>query len=587
MQRVDFFQLSRPVQDRFIDCARGEGQPAALLCTDAEMSRDLPVFVALATGGMLGLVILLRWGFAELGSQVAIQPSTVIALYAIVLAVGLAGALRVVQRLREASILPFPAGVYLFPSAVIDARRSVLRVFSVTTLIESAPKERSFSLTFADGTAFVLPVRNPGHAERIDAELRKGREALTEAIAAEDKKKLGQLDPLQDIGMTNPFAPKTSIAPRSSLLVRRTWELAVLGAVVLAPLFWLVRNRMSDQAMFRRANRDGTAEAYRAYLASGGKNEQVKPVLLPRAELGEAVRQGSVDAVEKYMAEHPGNRINGEVSSALRRAMLTELESAKKTGTVSALSEFARRHPNHLVDDEWREAVHAVYEAAWTNYTRRSGVKDPAALGFMQELLAFAEKSGPRVLIRFRRRSTHSMDVADRRVRKNHHYMGPQSLPSRYFDDEHARPREATAAQAVIDRFAATFPTDVLAVEKGPPLIEPDAPLAPAGAPTMFIDHSAEASGALYTSTKPKGVFAGIGFGFEVNWLIPGVAKPYQLRTSVWRPPRPRAPKGAPDPVEGAVYEAMAEGAFSRFTRRYLAPFFPNAELAVATLGND
>jgi hypothetical protein len=132
-------------------------------------------------------------------------------------------------------------------------------------------------------------------------------------------------------------------------------------------------------------------------------------------------------------------------------------------------------------------------------------------------------------------------------------------------------------AQAMIDRFASSFPPDVLSLEKGPPLTDPDAPLSPAGAPTMFIDHTVETSGALYPSTRPKGIFAGIGFGFEVNWLIPGVSRPYQMRTSVWRPPRPRAAKGAPDPVEGAVYEAMAQEAYSRFTRRYLTPFFPNA----------
>jgi hypothetical protein len=582
MQRVDFFQLSRPVQDRFIGCARGESQPAALLYADADTPRDLPVFAAIATGGMLALAVLLRWGFGDSASPVAIQPPVVIALYALAFAACFAGGLRVVQRLREGSALPFRAGVYLFPSAVIDARRAELRIFSVTTLVESGQKNRTFAMTFADGTAFALPVRDPVHAEQIDAALRKGREALTEAIAAEDKKRLGQLDPLQDIGMANPFAPKTSMVPRSSVWVRRTIEMAILSAILVAPLFWFARNRASDFSMFRRANRDRSAEAFRAYLAAGGRDSEVRATLLPRAELSEAVHQGSVDAIEKYKADHPDTRIGPDVTSALRQAMLAELEQAKKPGTVTALTEFATRHPNHLVDSEWGEAVHDVYQRAFANYTKRSGVRDAAVLGFMQDLLSFAEKSGPKVAIRFRGKSTRAMEGIDRKVKKNHHYTGPDALPSQYFDDDHERPREKAAAQVLIDHFAAVFPADVLSFEVGPPLNDPAAPLAAAGAPTMFIEHSAEPSGALYFSPKPRGVFAGVSFAFELTWLIPGVAKPFQLHAASWRPPRPKAAKGAPDPVEGAVYDAMAEGAFAQLTRKCVAIFFPSADLSAS-----
>src|SRR5262249_42036778 len=147
---------------------------------------------------------------------------------------------------------------------------------------------------------------------------------------------------------------------------------------------------------------------------------------------------------------------------------------------------------------------------------------------------------------------------------------------AQYFDEAHARPREAAAAQVLIDRFAAVFSSDLLSMALGPPLGEADAATA-AAVCTLVIEHAAEASGALYLNAKPRGVFAGVTFNFDANWLIPGSAKPLSFRLSVWRPPRPRAAKGV-DPVEPAVYEAMAEGAFSQFTSKYLATFFPRAE---------
>ncbi|HEY3595829.1 MAG TPA: hypothetical protein VGL13_18215, partial [Polyangiaceae bacterium] len=152
-----------------------------------------------------------------------------------------------------------------------------------------------------------------------------------------------------------------------------------------------------------------------------------------------------------------------------------------------------------------------------------------------------------------------------------------------YFDDDHARPREAAAAKVIIDRFAGAFPSDVLALENGPPIADPAAPRSPGSTPTLFVEHSEEPSGALYSSAKPRGVFAGVGFAFDAAWLIPGVTKPFQAKATVWRPPRPKQAKGAADPVEGAVYDAMAENAFGQFTRKLLAAFFPKGEPAAST----
>jgi hypothetical protein len=170
------------------------------------------------------------------------------------------------------------------------------------------------------------------------------------------------------------------------------------------------------------------------------------------------------------------------------------------------------------------------------------------------------------------------MEMVDRRVRLNPHNTGPAQLPSQYFDDAHAEPREQAAAKTIIERFSSAFPTDLLALELGPSLGEAMAQEGPAAdAPTMLIEHVAEPSGALYFSARPKGVFAGIDFAFDVTWLVPGAAKPYTFHISLWRRPRPMAARGTEE-LEATVYGSMAESAFDQFTHKYLAVFFPNQE---------
>src|SRR5438445_143983 len=138
---------------------------------------------------------------------------------------------------------------------------------------------------------------------------------------------------------------------------------ATIG-IVLAPGIWFLRNSGSDRQMLAHASKTRDAKSYREYLARGGRNGEVREVLLPRAELSEAAKDGTVEAIEKFIATHPNSHIQGEVSGALRQAMLGELEAAKKAGTVSALTDFAKLHPNNLVDVELRQAIHGVYQAA-------------------------------------------------------------------------------------------------------------------------------------------------------------------------------------------------------------------------------
>jgi hypothetical protein len=583
MREVDFYELSRAVEDRFVGSMRGEGQPRPLLAIRGGMPREVFVGIGIAAAGLVGLVVLFELGLGDLTSDFALHPVPAIAGYVVAVATIALGALRILARLRADWALPFTPGIYLFPSGVIDARRHILRVFTLSRLVKPAVEEGSLTLAFPEGESFTFAISQKGHTDEIRTVIEGAQDALEKAQASGDKHSLGVLDPLVDVGVANPFAPKTALKRQIPLWARQVWLSALMVAVVVAPGIWFARNLVSDAAMLSRAHLQRNVEGYKAYLARGGRRQDVAEVLLPRAELVQAVKEGTVDAVEKYIVAHPNSKIQGEVSAALRQTMLVELEATKRAGSVSSLNDFARRHPNNLVDAELKQAIHAVYQAALARYKRESGVKDPAVLTFVEKLLAFAEKAGPKAEVRFRRKVAKSAEIADNQVKKSPFFMGTPSMPSQYFDDAHSRPRESASGKALVARFASAFAPDVLSLEMGAPITDPDAPLPTSTVPTLFVEHIAELSGASYLNANPRGVFVGAGMTFETTFRVPDDTKPYKFKQTVWRPPDVTLSKGDAETWETAVYEAMATEGFNQFTQKFLASLFGKADTKTAS----
>jgi hypothetical protein len=583
MRELDFYELSRAVEDRFVGSMRGEGQPRPLLANRGGVPREVFVGSAIGLGGLAGLVVLFELGLGDLTSDLALHPLPVIAGYVVAVATIALGALQVLARLRADWALPFTPGVYLFPSGVIDARRHILRVFTLSRLVKPVVEDRSLTLAFPEGESFTFAISEKGHTDEIRTVIEGAQEALEKAQAAGDKHSLGVLDPLLDVGVANPFAPKTALKRQVPLWARQVWLTALVLGIVVAPAIWFARNMVSDAAMLSRAHLQRSVDGYKAYLARGGRRQDVAEVLLPRAELVQAVKEGTVEAVEKYIQTHPNSKIPNEVSAALRQTMLIELDATKRAGTVSALNDFAKRHPNNMVDAELKQAVHAVYQAALARYKRESGVKDPAVLTFVERLLAFAEKAGPKVEIRFRRKVAKSAEIADNQVKKSPFFMGTPSLPSQYFDDAHSRPRETNAGKALVARFASAFAPDVLSLELGAPITDPDAPLPPPTVPTLFVEHTAELSGASYLNANPRGVFVGAGMTFEATFRVPDDTKPYKFKQTVWRPPDVTLSKGDAETWETAVYEAMAAEGFNQFSQKFLAALLGKADTKQAS----
>ena len=527
-------------------------------------------------GALLVLVVLVRLGLVSLDASLAIQPVWLMGLYALVLAVLAVGVLQSAAALWQVQSLPFRPGV---TCSERRRRRHPLRPQGLSPVAAGPgrlPIRRGSGLTFPEGPSYELALRGAEHREQIATAITESAGCPREGARGQRKKLLASLDPLQDPGFVSPFAPTAQLVRVVPVWIRMAFVLAAaLGAAVAAPIFYL-RNAGSDSELLAKANRARSSEAYRAYLDRGGRRKDVKDILLPRAELAEAEKQGSVDAIEKYDAAHPNSQIKGEVAASLRKAMLLELNRTAEKGTVTALLDFKKRHPQKLVEPELGQAVHAVYKTSFDGY--RKEASSYANVGaFVEKLLAYCEQKGPAVEIRFSARCLLPSRSPTTQVKKSPYFTGTTSYPSRYFDDDHARKREALVGKTFLARFGEAFPPDVLAFRMGEPLVDPEAPLPNVTVPTLFVVHTAQVSGASYLSNSPRGVFVGLGMGFEATFRIPDDTKPFKFKWSVWRPPDTTL-SPSDQPFQEMVYDTMAGEVYRQFAQKYLAMFFKVTE---------
>jgi hypothetical protein len=579
---IDFYKLTRPVQERFRGSVNGSGLPAPILALRRQTKEPLS-WLGLSAGSALAAFVLFQIGLGNLDSSLAIHGAALVVLYTAFFGGFVFGILKALAIRRESRSLPFVPGIYLFPIGLVDARRHVIRLYAMSQLTsaEGPDATNTFTLVFA-GTKFVFPVGDAERAQKAAAALTSARATHDEAAGARDSirpKAIAAIDPLQDGGFASPLVPKTPIVQNVPFWASKPWLVALAAGFLIAVGVWNGRNVLSDSRMFTTANEAHDTASYRLYLERGTRHhDEVEKVLLPRAELRDAQKAGTVDAIEAYIAKHPGSKIASEVAVARRAALLVELEQTKKIGTLTSLKEFESKHPGHGLDAELKAAMHDVYVAAFEKYKANDAPKDDKAVAFVRKLLDFAEKKGPKVVVRFQRRVAKSMDRADKDVVKSKSFMGVASFPSRYFDPPHDKPREQDLGKAIIERFTQAFPADILALEMGEANVDPDAPVTPPqDVPTLVIEHSVDWTGGEITSPSPRGVFIMMGINFESSFGIPGEPKDYKIKTTVWRRPEVNIAKQAEHPEE-VVYADMGKGAYEQFGKKVLNTFFKPAE---------
>ena len=474
--------------------------------------------------------------------------------------------------LRALDSLPWRAGTYLFPGCVVNASGPVLDVWSVGDA-ESVERVEApgpgLALRMRDGTRVVVLATSAEQAQKADAALGSVRQELARAIAEDDPHALAELDPLHDRAMSSPIGPTGSMKRVLVVSKRFDWVIAAVAGVLLGLGLGNTRNAMSDDSMYRAVVAAGTADQYQLYLAQGGRHsDDVRDVLLPRAQLRDAEAQGTVDAVQAFADAHPSSKIDGDIDAALRRVMLTALETAKKAGTVTAIDELAKKYPNHQVDPEIEAARHTLFAqslAAWA----KKGQPDAPTRAFLERLLAWTEAQGAACEVRFRMKASKNLDEGDKSIKRSGHYPAPDALPSKYVTADALRPREQRVASALVEAFGGDFPADILAMRAGDSL-DADAPV-PSAVPTLVVDYVIDWSRANSLSEHPPTIIAGLLFSFDPNFVLPQGA-PLKVPARSWRGPELWRVKGGDtmlrEDYEQKVYDSMFDSAFDQLQKK-------------------
>jgi hypothetical protein len=579
MEQVDFYELSRTVQDRFVASTRGTDVPAPILRVPGTGDKWPALWLGISVLAAVGFAATITRGFGDLNSGLSIQNPIIAGVEVGLAVVVVLGIVQAFARWARVKAWPFRPGIYVFASSLIDARSSKMRVAPIEELgVEDGSTIR---VKLANGATYSFP-RPSGDAAK---ELSDAKVELSELGPRPDPSARIRLDPLFEPRFSSPLGPKHPFKMSLPPWVRARYAVAILIGAVIGGGAWFVRNTKSDDKMYDVAKKKDDVASYKAYLSHGKRHKnEVANELLPRAELRVAIASGSVDAIEAYIAEHPSSKIGDEVATALRAAMLAELDEAKQAGTLAALDAFAKAHPDHHLEPELAAASHAVYVAALDKYKTMVPQKGSAdEIAFMTKLLAWSEKKGPSVDVRFRYAPSKNLKTVDKMVGKNSAFNGEQSYPSKYFGADDLRPRENDAGKGIADRFDLAFAPELLSFGVGAAFPDADAFDTPPPAvtvPTLVVTHTEESNGTAFESRTPRGIFVGMQIVFDAQLFIPGDAKPYKLKfTSVRNVNTAQLKDLGKDyppkvPPEKVIYETMAKEAFDQFRDKLLGNFF-------------
>jgi hypothetical protein len=572
MQTVDFFSLERSLQDRFVEAASGSVPPTPLAFTPARPRAVVLVWWAGCVLAIGAVIAVLAGGFGSLESSLALLGIGFAVLLAVLVALAVFAALRALSLDHERDSLPYRAGVYVFPIGVVDAQTEVIRIYRFPDLKDVARRERKVTLTFDGNVRFDFETRDPALADQLLQHVEQYRQRVSGDSGPPSSRELAALDPLADTGFRSPFTPVEPRRKSTPRWLRFGWLEAVVAGALLGPLAWKGRNFVSEERLYTAARNLNSTKAYADYLARGGKRADVTEVLLPQAELKEAIGKGSVVALEAFLARGKHEHIKDQVQGALKQALLVELAEVAGKGSLTALQAFEREQKHaHLVQPEIDKKKAELYQKAARSFAAVAQPTTPGLVGFFGRLLFYAQKNGPEVQIVFRRRMPETAKDAEAQLMKSAYYLGPDSLPSRFFRPEDWEPRERAVAEELAARLNREFPPDILQFKPGPVMADDGSDFPKVSKPTLVITHRAEMSGA-FMSKSPRGVFVALGVMIRAALVIPGDDQPLNYKYSAWLPPdlkRWEQPGATPKDV----YEALGREGLSRYAKKQLAFF--------------
>ena len=569
MQVVDFFNLERSLQDRFIEAASGSVPPTPLAFKPARVRTGVLAWWGGCLVASAAAVGVLAAGFGALESPLSILSLPWAIVLGCLLALAVFAALRALALDHDRDSLPYRAGAYVFPIGVVDAQTAVVRVYRFPSLSEVTRRERRVSLTFEGGVSFEFETADPALAEQLVQLVEQNRQRVSGASGPPSSRELAALDPLADTGFKSPFTPSEPLRKRSPRWLRLGWLEAILAGAVLGPLAWKARNYVSEERLYIAARQLGTTGAFMTYLQRGGVRADVTEVLLPHAQLQEAIAKNSVAAIEEFMARGKHQQVDAEVQAALKKALLAELSEVTAKNSLTALQAFEREQPHHdLVQKEIDQKRAELYQRVVRSFSAAAQPSTPGLVGFFGRLLFYAQKHGPEVEIAFRRRPVDSKD-AETQLTKSAYFISNDMRPSRYFRPEDWEKREAEIGRDIEARLNREFPPDVLHFKLVPALEDDGTDTPKVTKPTLVITHRDELSGG-FMSKKPRGIFVGLGLMVRSVLIIPGDDQPLAFKYSAWLAPD-LIKWEQPGTTPKDLYEALAREGFSRYEKKQLA----------------
>jgi hypothetical protein len=343
------------------------------------------------------------------------------------------------------------------------------------------------------------------------------------------------------------------------------------GAALLGFGVFTLRNHLGERAIYSQAVVQNSVESYQAYLARGGKRSDVSELHLPRAELRAAVAENTVDAIERFETTHPNSKIDAEVKTALRAALLRALDDAKAKGTITALREYGARYASHLELVPELPGARVAYLASVLDHFQKTAKPSKDLWLLARRLIVFADQHpDAKALVRFSQGESHTLDKNEHMLTASAYYGGDKTLPSHFLTGDSAGNAERPAGADLSAALDRAFPSDLLQFETGAPV--------PAGAapphfkePTILVSYRLEISSPL-VSKKPRGIYSAVGLIATTVLSIPDKDGPSENKYTAWHAPDIKRVE-AGELLPENVYSEMLARAWSKFTTKYAAPW--------------
>lgn len=584
-REIELNALDPETRKRFIGALDGSNGPTPILSQPSSTGGAIFGWLVLATIGAAGGLVLAYLDFGEPGGFS--QAWYYMLGYALCALFALWGVLGAVRAAVLAKALPFKRGRYVFPTDMVIATDSTLRIVPMGRLLKLDGVHRhtngvyqgtDLNFQFEGYGREYFVVRGKELAEQILDDLRDAQQRISDAVQLQDLNAIHALDVFfeargkdywNDPAMAAQRAKTPEVAtmgfglsadgrladrdasPNDTTLAKPVSPILAragtvsLAAMLLAPPFWLGRNFASDEAAFANARARNRTYAFNAYVWEDGRHRQ--------------------EVIDRWLPE-------------------AAFAEAQEAGTVSALRDFVRAHPSSARVNEARQAIHQRFVQVRQDFLSQAATGDPRMPVFMGRLLDWLEAhDSPPVRVRFLAPSAEALAIIDQNLDVFGEVQGVTggiAPVAPHFTAQRSTTRESNITRVLQQGFAPVFPSDVMQLEHAGRVGEAEQSAA-LTQPAFDVSYTIRPSGSVYTSDTSTRGFVGIHVDFHIQMRIPGDADTWGVDTSVEPPEHFTVtsygyvdPSGDSAYRDGLVYSVMADRAFDQLEHHLALSFF-------------